>query len=105
MTEAVYQGRLIKTLKKMFPGCEVFKNDPQQQQGILDLTIFYGPFWGMLEVKASGTAAYRPNQQYFIKHYSEMGFAASIYPENEREVLLALQEAFASRGATRLPQP
>ena len=33
-----------------------------------------------------------------------MSFAAFIYPDNEEEVLTALQEAFASRGATRLSQ-
>lgn len=104
MTEAKYQSSLIKKLKQMFPGCTVIKNDPSQQQGILDLTILYGPFWGMLEVKASGTAPYRPNQEYYIEHYDNQGFAARIFPENERQVLFALQEAFASRGATRLPE-
>lgn len=99
MTEAVYQGQLIKKLKRIFPGCVVLKNDPQYQQGILDLTLLWGLSWAMLEVKASATASERPNQRYFVEQLAEMSFAAFICPENEEEVLFALQEAFTSRGA------
>jgi hypothetical protein len=34
----------------------------------------------------------------------EMSFAAFIYPENEDEVLHALQQAFAAEGDARLSQ-
>jgi len=104
MTENVYQRGLIRRLKTRFPGCVVIKNDPQYLQGILDLTLFYGPCWAMLEVKASATASERPNQAYYVEQLNNMSFAAFIYPDNEEEVLTALQEAFASRGATRLSQ-
>jgi hypothetical protein len=103
MTENVYQAKLIRKLKRTFPGCEVLKNDPNYVQGILDLTLFYGPCWAMLEVKASATSAERPNQAYYVEQMNNMSFAAFIYPENEEEVLTALSEAFASRGAARLP--
>jgi hypothetical protein len=104
VTEAAYQAKLIKKLKRMFPGCEVLKNDPTYIQGILDLTLLWGPFWAMLEVKPHANAAQRPNQAYYVEQMDNMSFAAFIYPENEEEVLLALQEAFASRGAACLPQ-
>lgn len=104
MTEAAYQGKLIRKLKQVFPGCVVLKNDPQYQQGILDLTILWREFWAMLEVKASARASERPNQRYFVEQLDDMSFAAFIFPENEEEVLLALQEAFASRGATCVSQ-
>ena len=100
MTENAYQAKLIKKLKRMFPGCEILKNDPQYVQGILDLTIFWGSTWAMLEVKASADARERPNQDYYVRQMNDMSFAAFIFPENEEEVLAALQEAFASRGAT-----
>jgi hypothetical protein len=89
----------------MFPGCEILKNDPQYRQGMLDLTIFHGPAWAMLEVKASSSAGTRPNQTFYVRRMDDMSFAAFIYPENEEEVLTALQEAFASRGAACVPQP
>jgi hypothetical protein len=104
VTEAAYQSKLIRKLKRVFPGCEVLKNDPNYRQGILDLTLFYGPCWAMLEVKASASSAERPNQAYYVEMMNSMSFAAFIFPENEEEVLLALQEAFASRGAACLPQ-
>lgn len=97
MAENKYQAGLIKRLNRRFPGCEILKNDPNYRQGILDLTIFYGPFWAMLEVKASAAASERPNQAYYVRHLNEMSFAAFIFPENEEEVLTALSEAFASR--------
>lgn len=100
MTEREFQAKLIRKLKRMFPGCEILKNDPQYRQGILDLTILWGPCWAMLEVKASADASERPNQPYFVRKLNEMSFAAFIFPENEEEVLAALQEAFTSRRAT-----
>jgi hypothetical protein len=102
VTEAMYQAKLIRKLKRVFPGCVVLKNDPQYQQGILDLTLLWGWFWAMLEVKASVASPERPNQRYFVEQLDQMSFAAFICPENEEEVLLALQEAFSSRGAARV---
>jgi hypothetical protein len=102
LTEAAFQSRLIRKLKRMFPGCVVLKNDPNYQQGILDLTLLWQHVWAMLEVKASASAREQPNQRYYVEQLDNMSFAAFIFPENEEEVLLALQEAFASRGATRL---
>lgn len=104
MAENVYQAKLIRKLKRMFSGCEILKNDAGYKQGILDLTIFWGPYWAMLEVKASASASKRPNQDYYVEKMNGMSFAAIIYPENEEEVLTALQAAFSSRGATLVSQ-
>lgn len=105
MAENKYQGKLIKKLEKCFPGCVVLKNDPSYQQGILDLTILYGPFWASLEVKDSADSVLQPNQQYFIERLNEMSFAAKIYPEIEMEVLDALQQAFEASRRACIPQP
>lgn len=95
MRENEYQADLIKRLRIMFPTGFILKNDPNYVQGILDLTIFNGPKWAMLEVKASEKSKERPNQGYYVGLFNEMSFAAFIYPENEEEVLrelyLALQ--------------
>lgn len=104
MTEARYQASLIRKLERRFPGCVILKNDSSYRQGILDLTIFWNEHWAMLEVKAYANAPHQPNQDYYVQQMDDMSFAAFIYPENEEEVLLALQEAFASRRATCLPQ-
>lgn len=94
MAENKYQAKLIKTLERRFPGCVVLKNDPQYQQGILDLTILIEDMWAMLEVKDSPTSAVQPNQEYFVNQFNNMSFAAIIHPQNEVEVLNALQQAF-----------
>lgn len=102
MAENKYQAKLIKKLEEMFPGCEVLKNDPSYKQGILDLTIFFGKRWGMLEVKDSLSARRRPNQEYYVKKLNDMSFASFICPENEKEVLAALQKALSPRRSARV---
>ena len=94
MRENEYQSKLIKKLKRWFPGCVILKNDSGYTQGMLDLIILWGPYWASLEVKPSESASTQPNQEYYVKQLDEMSFAAFIYPENEREVLSALQQAF-----------
>lgn len=100
--ESEYQSALIKTLKKRFPGCVVLKNDAAYQQGFLDLTLLFENTWAALEVKRSRNAVLQPNQLHFVEQLDDMSFAAVIYPENEEEVLLALEKAFASRRCTRV---
>lgn len=94
-----YQTILIRKLEAMFPGCLVLKNDEQYRQGIPDLTVLYGERYAVLEVKRSVDEALdpEPNQAYYLEHIIRMGgFAAFIYPENEAEVLHALQRSFES---------
>jgi Holliday junction resolvase-like predicted endonuclease len=102
MAENKYQSKLIKKIKNLLPGCEVLKNDSGYKQGILDLTILYGKRWAMLEVKDHAKAKEQPNQGYYLRKFAKMSFAAKIYPENEEEVLTALQKALSPRRATRV---
>lgn len=104
MTENQYQAKLIKKLEKMFPGCIVMKTNEQHRQGLPDLLILWKERWATLEVKAGEFAGTQPNQGYYIELLDEMSFAAYIYPENEREVLSALQQAFEPPGGTRIPE-
>lgn len=104
MTENEYQQQLIKTLEARFPGCMVLKNDAAYRQGILDLTLLFGEKWAALEVKRHINAILQPNQQYYVQKLSDMSFAAIICPENEEEVLSALEEAFAPGGKPRVSQ-
>lgn len=96
MTERAYQAKLIKRLKRIFPGCQLLKNDSGYIQGIPDWTLLWGPHWATLEIKASEKAPSQPNQPYYVQQMNDMSFSAFIYPENEEEVIAALQEAFSS---------
>jgi hypothetical protein len=105
LAENQYQGKLIKKIKRRFP-CEVLKNDPNYIQGILDLTLlFEGGFWATLEVKDSATARVQPNQDYYVQRFDDLCFAAYIYPENEDEVLNALQQAYEASRRACIPEP
>ena len=90
--ESGFQDRLIKTLKTLFPGCMVFKMD--QMQGIPDLLILYGQKWASLECKREEDAKRQPNQHYYVEQMNKMSFSRFIYPENKKEVLNELQQAF-----------
>lgn len=95
--ENEYQSGLIKRIQALLPECLILKNDEQYIQGIPDLTVLYGPWYALLEVKRDKKEMERPrpNQEYYLEHVSAMGaFSSFIYPEIEEEVLNALQQAF-----------
>lgn len=104
MLERVYQAKLIKKLRDLFPGCVILKNDSSYLQGILDLTILYRDRWAMLEVKADADSPLQPNQGYYAEMLNEMSFAAFIHPSNEQDVLSALQQALEPCGNSRVPR-
>jgi phosphoribosyl 1,2-cyclic phosphodiesterase len=97
MREADYQAGLKIKIETLLPGCLVTKNDANHIQGLPDLTVFYRDRWAFLEVKASEKSRERPNQRYYIEKWSEHSFAAFIFPENEQEILSALEQHMAVR--------
>lgn len=95
MLESKYQATLKEKLKKIFPGCVVLKNDGSNvPQGFPDLTVIYYDRWAMLECKASEKSSHRPQQDYYVQKFRQMGYASFIYPENEEEVLNELKSVF-----------
>lgn len=104
MLEGLYKTRLIERLTSLFPECFILKNDANYRPGVPDLIVLFSNGWAMLEVKTSAKAPYQPNQEYYIALLNEMCFSAAIYPENEEEVLDALQSTFTARRPTRIPK-
>lgn len=94
MLENKFQAKLIKELKKEFPGCMVLKNDPTYLQGVPDLLVLYKDKWASLEVKKSAKAKHQPNQDYYVDKMNEMSHSAFIFPENKDQVLNNLRKAF-----------
>ena len=94
--EAAYQSKLVKRIKDRFPGSIVMKTDPTQRQGIPDLLILHEDKWASLEVKRSEKAPRRPNQEYYVDKLNKMSFSSFIFPENEEEVLNAMERSFES---------
>lgn len=103
MLERDYQLYLKKRIEsETLPGSFVIKNDANWRQGIPDLTVLWRRHWGILEVKTSKKAPYQPNQEWYLERFDGMSFAATIYPENEEEVLDALEQTFRTRRAPRV---
>lgn len=98
--ERQYQAYLIKTIERIVPGSIVLKNDSSYRQGIPDLVVFYGRRYAMLEVKRkrprSGTSDFEPNQEWYIDLFRDWAFGACVFPENEEEVLSALQRTMGA---------
>lgn len=94
MNENIFQAKLIKELKKRYPGCLVMKLDSSYIQGIPDLLILYKKHWATLECKKSEMSSVRPNQRYYVKLMNDMSFSRFICPENMEVVLHDLQQSF-----------
>jgi hypothetical protein len=92
--ESGFQDKLREELKRLFPGCMIFKMD--QIQGIPDLLILYKNKWCTLECKKSASAKRQPNQEYYVGLMNEMSFSRFICPENKEDVLYELCKAFKS---------
>ncbi len=90
--ESGFQDKLKEELKKLFPGCMIFKMD--QIQGIPDLLILYKDKWASLENKKSLTAKHQPNQDYYVDLMNKMSFSRFVCPENKDEVLEELKKVF-----------
>ena len=90
--ESGFQDKLKEELKKLFPGCMIFKMD--QIQGIPDLLILYKDKWASLENKKSLKAKHQPNHDYYVDLMNKMSFSRFICPENKDEVLEELKKIF-----------
>lgn len=99
--ERDFQRVLIQDIKKRFPTAIVKKNDASYIQGIPDLSVDIGPYSYHLEVKRSGTAPYRPNQEYYLAKYNSTGgWARTIYPENKEAILDEMEQTSRVRGTS-----
>lgn len=94
MKETVFQAKLIREIKKRFPGAIVLKNDPNYIQGFPDLTVLYKDRWAVLEIKQSEKASHQPNQDFYILQADKMSVGRFVYPENMMEVLDDLARSF-----------
>ena len=90
--ESGFQDKLRDDIKKMLPGCMIFKMD--QIQVIPDLLVLHRDKWASLEVKRSAKEKRQPNQEYYVDKMNEMSFSRFVCPENKEEVLRDLQRAF-----------
>jgi hypothetical protein len=102
--ESKFQKAFKDELRDIFPGCIIFKNDPNEIQGIPDLVMLWKEHWAAFECKASARASHQPNQDYYILLLDGMSFAAFVYPENKDQVLDELQQAFRSRRPARVSE-
>lgn len=97
MLESVYQRELKSRIEARFPGCIILENDAKKLQGIPDLTVLCDAgFYAILEVKPRAGADFEPNQEWYIHRLHDMSFAACVYPENEEEVLNAMEQAYGA---------
>ena len=95
--ESDYQHYLIVKIKERFPDSFVLKNDPSYVQGIPDLTVLWKDKWATLECKKSKKdyeKDFTPNQHIYVHKMNKMSFSSFIFPENEQEVLDAMERSF-----------
>ncbi len=96
MLESKFKSNLKKEIEVLFPDCILIDTDPTQCQGFPDLLILFRNHWACLETKRNSNSTFRPNQKYYIDLLDSMSFSRTIFPENKKEVLNDLQQAFSS---------
>lgn len=98
MKESTFQANLKRQISERLPGSFVMKTDPSHNQGIPDLLVLYESKWALLEVKRSEKDRQdpQPNQEYYVDKFNKMGFASFIFPENQEEVLNAMERSLKS---------
>lgn len=106
MLEAVFQAQVIKDIERRLPDSIVLKLDTEFRQGVPDLLVLDGWFWGTLECKRRNPrpSDYEPNQPWYIEKMDGMSFSICIYPANAEEVLNELQRASESRRHARFSE-
>lgn len=102
MKESDFQRDLKKEIRKLFPGCIIFKTDANQIRGFPDLLILYRNKWACLECKKSKDASKRALQEHYVSLLNTMSYASFVYPENKQEVMDELQYAFGVRRTPRI---
>lgn len=101
--ESKFERDLIEELFEIFPGAVILKNDSAQMQGIPDRIILFGNRWAAFEVKAHRAAKHQQNQDYYIRLFNSMSFAAFVYPQNKEWFINELQQALRPGRRARLP--
>lgn len=94
--ENSYQEGLKKRIKARFKHAIVAKMNPNDIQGIPDLVVIFKKHWALLECKRHEDAARRPNQEFYVDFYNKWSFASFINPDNEEEVLNAMEQSFST---------
>lgn len=85
--ETEIQKDIKDKISDILPGSIVLKNDPNQLQGVPDLSVLWEGKWAFLEVKQKEDSPHRPNQDYYIKKADYMSYGRFISGETEEEVL------------------
>lgn len=86
--ESAFEKEVVKFLKSK--GCDVFKMR-YAPEGTPDRLFIKEGFWGMLEVKKSKNAPFRPLQPEKLARYDKWSYAKAVYPENWQEIQVELE--------------
>ncbi|HAQ03037.1 MAG: hypothetical protein US15_C0010G0007 [Candidatus Moranbacteria bacterium GW2011_GWF1_36_4] len=102
--ESEFQSKIIKEIKRQYPGVVVLKNDPNYLLGVPDWLFLFENKWAMLETKRYSNSVHQNNQDYYIELFSRMSFASFVNPSNKEQVLDELQITFRPNRPTRFPR-
>lgn len=86
--ESAFEKEVVKFLKSK--GCDVFKMR-YAPEGTPDRLFLKEGFWGMLEIKKSKNAPFRPLQPEKLARYNNWSYAKAVYPENWLEIQVELE--------------
>lgn len=92
--EKDFESDFMDELDEVLPGGFWLKGNSAMRQGVPDRMFLHGRNWASLEFKRDEKAAKQPNQPYYVEKLNEMSYAAIVTPENAKQVISEIQEAF-----------
>lgn len=94
--EKDFESDFMDDLDEVLPGGMWIKGNSAMRQGIPDRLFLHGPHWALLEFKRDENSPAQPNQPWYVEKFNEMSYSAIVTPENAKQVIDEIQEAFGS---------
>lgn len=94
--EKDFESDFMKDLNEVLPGGVWIKGNSAMRQGIPDRLFLHENHWALLEFKRDPKSTKEANQEWYVEKFNEMSYSAIVTPENAKQVIDEIQQAFGS---------
>ncbi len=97
MLESGFKKKFLAKIEKRLSYLDLdFIQTDTRKRSLPDIFVIGPIYWAALEFKRNEDSSHQPNQDWHIDRFNEKGYATFVSPENEGEVLDALERLFTT---------